>query len=111
MKLLFDANLSWRLVGTVKRRFPGSSHVAKEGLGKASDKEIWDFAREEGFSIVSKDHDFRQLSFLFGPPPKVVILSVGNLSTDGLARIIEKQLQSIADFAGTDEAVLVIQAR
>lgn len=31
--------------------------------------------------VVSKDSDFRQLAFLFGPPPKVMWLRVGNAST------------------------------
>lgn len=44
--------------------------------------ESWDYAGFHGFVIVSKDNDFRQLSFLKGPPPKVVWLSIGNAGTD-----------------------------
>jgi predicted nuclease of predicted toxin-antitoxin system len=111
MKLLFDANLSWKLIKTVNHRFPGSSHVSRENLQDSGDREIWEYARENGFSILSKDHDFRQLSFLFGPPPRVIILSVGNLSTTSLEGILKMRLNEIESFVSSDEGVLIIQAK
>ena len=73
MKLLFDQNLSRRLVGTLSIDYPESSHVTEVGLETATDAEIWTYAGEHGFVIVSKDSDFRQLAFLHGPPPKAPI--------------------------------------
>ena len=58
MKLLFDNNLSDHLVGLLTRDFPGSVHVRSVGLASASDQEVWDFAKAEGLTIVSKDADF-----------------------------------------------------
>ena len=81
MKLLFDQNLSRLLVGRFAEEFPDSVHVTDVGLDRATDREVWEFARAGGYVIVSKDSDFRQLAFLFGPPPKVVWLRVGNAST------------------------------
>ena len=78
MRLLFDQNLSRLLVGRFAEEFPDSVHVTDVGLDRATDREVWDFARAGGYVIVSKDSDFRQLAFLFGPPPKVVWLRVGN---------------------------------
>jgi predicted nuclease of predicted toxin-antitoxin system len=72
VKLLFDQNLSRRLVGTLSIDYPESSHVTEVGLGTATDAEIWTYAGEHGFVIVSKDSDFRQLAFLHGPPPKAI---------------------------------------
>ncbi len=43
---------------------------------------IWSHAKREGFTIISKDNDFRQRAFLYGSPPKVVWLSVGNGNTE-----------------------------
>ncbi len=54
----------------------------------AADTVIWNYARENGYTIVSKDNDFRQRAFLDGPPPKVVWLSVGNAGTDRIATVI-----------------------
>jgi predicted nuclease of predicted toxin-antitoxin system len=77
VKLLFDQNLSRHLVGQLAREFPDSRHVTEVGLDTATDREIWDFAGGQGFVIVSKDSDFRQLAFLLGPPPKAIWLPWG----------------------------------
>lgn len=66
MKLLFDENLAPRLVGLLNDLFPDSRHVRDVGLASAADVTVWDFAKADGFAIVSKDADFRQLSFLYG---------------------------------------------
>lgn len=81
MKLLLDQNLSFRLLDSLRDAFPGSTQVSLVGLQEASDREIWDFAREQGFVIVTKDADFHELCLLLGPPPKVVWLKIGNAST------------------------------
>jgi predicted nuclease of predicted toxin-antitoxin system len=84
MRLLFDENLSPRLVGLLHDPYRGSRHVEDLGLRGQSDRTIWDYARQNEYVIVSKDNDFRQLSFLLGPPPKVIWLSVGNAGTEEL---------------------------
>lgn len=66
MKLLFDQNLSRSLVGHLRDAFPDSRHATALGLDTATDREIWDYARENGYLIVSEDSDFRQLAFLYG---------------------------------------------
>ena len=81
MKLLLDQNLAPKLVARLADLFPGSQHVRDVGLAMADDRAVWDYARAGGLAIVSKDADFRQLSFLYGSPPKVVWLRVGNRST------------------------------
>lgn len=90
MKLLFDQNLSFRLVEAVAEAFPGSAQVRLLGLEQASDREIWDYARENGFVVVTKDSDFHELCVLYGPPPKIIWLKIGNASTqvvkDGLLK-------------------------
>ena len=70
MKLLFDENLSYRLAAQLATVFPDSQHVDSVGLHSRTDIEIWNFAGNNGFTIVTKDDDFRQRSFLSGAPPK-----------------------------------------
>ena len=70
MKLLFDQNLSYKLARSFSVEFPGSAHVRDLGLALAIDIEVWEYAKRLGFTIVSKDTDFSQRGFLFGPPPK-----------------------------------------
>ena len=72
MKLLFDQNLSHRLPQRLADLFPESAHVRLQGLDRASDEEIWEYAKVHGYDIVSQDADFMERSRLFGAPPKVV---------------------------------------
>ncbi len=81
MKLLFDQNLSPRLVHRLVVDYPGSAHVSMLGLGQAFDVDVWAYARDHGFTIVTKDVDFSDLTVLFGFPPKVVWLRLGNCPT------------------------------
>ena len=70
--------------------FQGSAHVRDVGLESSADRRVWDFAVEMGFAIVTKDADFRQRSFLFGPPPKVIWIGLGNCSTRQIAELLLK---------------------
>jgi predicted nuclease of predicted toxin-antitoxin system len=53
MKLLLDENLSRRIIPFVEAHFPGSTQVALIGVERATDEEIWCYARDNGFCIVS----------------------------------------------------------
>jgi len=98
VKLLFDENLSPRLVTLLADLFPGSTHVREVGLKCVSDPLVWTFAAEQGFVIISKDADFRQRSILFGPPPKIIGLLVGNCSTARVEAVIRNSAEVIAVF-------------
>jgi predicted nuclease of predicted toxin-antitoxin system len=80
VKLLLDENLSRRLVPFLQDEFPGTSHVTTLGLERATDREIWEFARLNDFAIVTSDADFEELSLLLGAPPFVIWLKGGNAS-------------------------------
>jgi predicted nuclease of predicted toxin-antitoxin system len=53
MKLLFDENLSPKLPSLLKNEFPGSLHVRDCGLKGKTDRELWEYAKRESFSIIS----------------------------------------------------------
>lgn len=74
MKLLFEANLSRRLLRRLDDFFSGSIHVQFEGLGEGPDREIWDFAGANGFVLVTADADFFEMASTLGPPPKAISL-------------------------------------
>lgn len=81
MKFLLDQNLPRSLLKGLRTTFPGSDHVRNLGLDSGTtDRAIFDYAGEHGFTILSKDSDFRQLSFVYGAPPKIVWLRIGNCS-------------------------------
>lgn len=109
MKLLFDQNLSRRLVGMLSVDYPQSSHVTEVGLDTATDAEIWTYSGQHGLVIVSKDSDFRQLAFLHGPPPKAIWVRLGNATTIEILDVLRNNRDEIARFgADPDEALLVI---
>jgi predicted nuclease of predicted toxin-antitoxin system len=81
MKLLFDQNLSPKLVNRLVDLFPGSSHVQSARLDCADDDGVWDHARQAGFAIVTKDEDYNNMSVLRGSPPKVIWVQLGNCTT------------------------------
>ncbi len=102
MKVLFDENVSPRLVAALSDVFPGSVHVRGIGLARATDDAIWVYARDRGLTIVSKDSDFHQVSFLRGPPPKVIWIRRGNCSTADIEALLRSNRTEILAF-GTDE--------
>ena len=53
-RFLLDENLSPRLTALLSEPFPGSKHVCDVQLKGKSDRQIWDFASENGYTIVSK---------------------------------------------------------
>ena len=73
MKLLYDENLAPSLVEDLADIFPESLHVREVGLKAAPDPAVCAYAATAGYMIVSKDADFRQRSFLYGHPPKVIL--------------------------------------
>ena len=78
MKLLLDENLSRRLVPFLQHHFPGSTQVVLLGMQSASDEEVWQRARDDGYVIVTRDADFQELSLVWGQPPKVIRLKTLN---------------------------------
>jgi len=107
MKLLFDENLSFRLVAAFADIFPESRHVRDAGLLGGEDRAIWEFAAQEGFSLVSKDTDFYDRSVLYGAPPKVIWLRIGNSTVAETANVLRRQHIQIRHFIEDTEATFL----
>jgi predicted nuclease of predicted toxin-antitoxin system len=88
VKLLFDHNLSFKLVDRLSDLYPDSNHVYKLGLDKVDDTDIREYARANDFIIVTKDADFSDLCLLKGFPPKVVWIRRGNCKTTDIEEIL-----------------------
>jgi predicted nuclease of predicted toxin-antitoxin system len=98
MKLLFDQNLSPKLVTRLADLFPDSSHVQSVGLDCADDDKVWEHARLNGFAIVTKDEDYNTLSVLRGSPPKVIWLQLGNCTTSQVEAVFRARFADIEAF-------------
>lgn len=104
MKLLFDENLSPKLAGLLADLFPDSVHVRDASLKAADDLVVWEYAKNNDLMIVSKDSDMHQRSFVFGYPPKVVWVRLGNCSTADVEKLLRKNFAAIKAFYEDDYA-------
>jgi predicted nuclease of predicted toxin-antitoxin system len=92
MKLLFDENLSPNMVAALADVFPDSAHVDRIGLGGGSDDNVWIYAKDKGYMLVSKDSDFYEKSILYGHPPKVIWIKRGNCTNRQIQLLLRNKL-------------------
>jgi len=97
IKLLFDQNLSFRLVARLEKSYPDSVHIASIGLDMASDKDVWTYAKNNNYTIVTKDSDFNELCTLYDFPPQIIWLRLGNSSVHTAQKVLEKYKDFISE--------------
>src|SRR5450830_1130941 len=97
MKLLLDENLSRRLVPFLQHDYPDSSQVVLLGMESASDKEVWQRAKDDGYVIVTRDADFQELSLVWGQPPKVIRLKTLNQSRAATLKVLLENREVIIE--------------
>lgn len=103
MKLLFDQNISFRIVNKLKDYFPACKHVSQVGLKDCEDPEIWIYAREHDYVIVTFDSDFYDISLLNGLPPKIIWIRTGNLTTNDIVDLLKANKDAILAFIDNPE--------
>jgi len=109
MKLLFDQNISFRVLRLLPDSFSDCRHVRSVGLDDCDDVKIWQFAKQNGFTIVTFDADFFDISVLRGFPPKIVWLRMGNLTTSEIAECVLFNYSDIVSFIdNSDQSCLEI---
>lgn len=107
MKLLFDHHLSPALINRLQDIYPNSNHVYRLGLDRVPDIEIWEYAKREGFLIVTKDADFSDLCLVQGFPPKIIWIRRGNCKTADIEAILQKHYHDIENL-NKDEAIGIL---
>jgi len=109
MKILLDANISWKLVNMLSLVFEECAHVDFIDINvPARDIDIWNYALDRGYIIISKDNDFIDLLELKGFPPKVVLLKTGNNTSRSLAELLKNIKPLIEDLEKNDYGLLEI---
>ncbi len=104
MKFLVDAQLP----RSVARQLATAGHDAVHTLdlpagNRTHDEEIQAIAIAQGRVVVTKDSDFVTAFILGGPPPKLLLVSTGNISNDALLRLFAVNLPGLmAAFAKYD---------
>jgi len=109
MKLLLDENISFRVLNSISTVFPGSAHVAKEQTQVRRDAEIFDYARQNEFTILTFDEDFYELQLMHGYPPKIIWLRFGNSSNlKVISKLLDNQTSIISFISNPDSGILEI---
>lgn len=108
MTLLFDQNLSHRLLVALHDLFPGALHVRLLGMAEADDLAIWDYAKAHNLVIVTQDSDYSDWNKLRGAPPKIVWLRCGNASVDQIHSKLRIAADRIA-IMDTDSSIEVVE--
>ena len=108
MRLLYDQNLSRRLVKSLADLFPDSAHVLLLGMDRVKDDVIWAHARANNLVLASKDFDFHERARAAGPPPKVIWLDCGNCPTRHIERLFRNHHSRIMEFASIEDADVVV---
>jgi len=103
MKLLFDQNISFRIVKKVEDFLPLTSQVRLLGLENSKDSEIWEYAKMNGFTIVTFDTDFYDMSLIKGTPPKIIWLRIGNTATNNLVECLRSNYGLILEFMNNND--------
>ncbi|MDK9724826.1 MAG: DUF5615 family PIN-like protein [Sterolibacteriaceae bacterium MAG5] len=107
MKLLIDNQLPEALAAFLVESGVECRHVRRIGLGAAADAEIWNYAKIEGFGIVTMDEDFQHLAARYGTPPQVVWVRLGNVRKQALLEAFAAVLPELR--AGLEAGTPVIE--
>ena len=103
MKLLLDENLSRRVIPAIVDAYPESSQIALLGMESVADGGIWEYARREGYILVTQDSDFHDLSALYGHPPKIIWLKCGNQPRRRIVEILLSIRDDVYIFANNPD--------
>jgi len=110
LKLLFDANLSPKLVSRLAELFPSSTHVFDTGLGQVTpDEKIWEYARDNGYTIVTADSDFLEIARFRGAPPSIVRIENCNYRTSQVEALLRRHAIAIAALERSARSVLILR--
>ena len=98
MKILFDQNISFRILKSLPSLFESLSHVKKENLFNSKDFDICEFAKNNDFTIVTQDSDFNDFNLLYGFPPKIKWIKTGNIKTLAIVTLLSDHFTQLENF-------------
>ena len=85
-KYLVDANLPSKIKIWQTDEFEFVSRINDEW----TDSEVWDYAKQNNLTIISKDSDFSHRIIVSNPPPKIIHIKIGNMKLKDFNSTIEK---------------------
>ena len=103
MKLLFDQNISYRITKKLQGFYTGCKHVSDCGLMDCDDPDIWQYAKDNDYVIVTFDSDFYDISIINGHPPKVIWIRTGNLTSVEIVQLMIENQKTITSFIEVED--------
>ena len=108
MKLLLDANISWRITKLIESSFPACFHSKDIPVNQpAKDLEIWEYARKNNFTILTHDDDFEKLLLLKGVSSKAITLMTFNKTTNEFSELLISKKETIQSFIQNEELMIL----
>jgi predicted nuclease of predicted toxin-antitoxin system len=107
VKLLFDHNISHKLVPRLADIFPSSTQTRLLNFGRTNDPQLWLFAKVNEYIFVTKDRDVAELAILRGAPPKIIWLRIGNCTTMAIERTLRAEIEAIIAFVDDPDRVVL----
>ena len=77
-------------------------------LASADDTAVWTYAAQNGLTVVSKDSDFQQRALLYGHPPKVIWIRLGNCTTAAIEALLRARRDDVLAFEADDAASFLV---
>ena len=104
MSLLFEANLSPRLIARLSSLFPGCMHVREIGLERSNDREVCQWAADNDHTLVTTDADLVEQT----PAPKLIHLERGDFRFRVIEALLRDHATSIRNFENDPAAGLLV---
>ena len=98
MKFLVDANLSFKLAYSLKHK--GYDVIHTDNLPnkeRTTDNEIRKFSTNQSRIVITKDIDFLDSHLITGVPPKLLLVTTGNIINNKLIDLFDKQFEKIIE--------------
>ena len=103
MKPLYNGMLPPSLVRRLADIWPDGKHVVTEYGEKFPDEGVWNEAKDNDYTIITKDSDFSDATKHPGPPPQAVRLAIGNATPDELEAYLRAHAGEIEAFVTSGE--------
>jgi len=100
MRLLLDENISWRLPAYLRPHCTAVLHVQDIQLDSSPDTNIWRYARQHSYDVLTKDGDFLRLVLAEGFSPRVVAVQNAQVLVAKLAKFLLMRLPQPEAFVG-----------
>ncbi len=111
MMIWVDAQMSPAIAAWLNSEFAVDAVAVRDlGLRDATDKEIFQAAKQAHVVVMTKDSDFVMLLDRFGPPPRVIWVTCGNTSNVRLKQILSHTFPKALELLEAGEKLVEVNA-